>query len=161
MLHAPARPMALLPLLILAALAATPRPAAADTGTPPAPHQGTKPGPEPASRPESLSTPAPADPAADALAAEQARHVADCKAHALARLKARSAAIDDIFIDMDGLTIAKADLKTPELKIGGARIDTVIMGEAYIQRDHSDKVHRFLCLTGESGSVLMTFFTEQ
>ncbi|OYW58748.1 MAG: hypothetical protein B7Z30_08210 [Rhizobiales bacterium 12-68-15] len=39
--------------------------------------------------------------------------------------------------------------------------ESVIMGEAYIQRDKSDKVHRFLCLTGPQGKVLMTFFTQR
>ncbi|MFG1480268.1 hypothetical protein V5F53_16670, partial [Xanthobacter sp. V4C-4] len=79
-----------------------------------------------------------------------------CKAHALARLKTRSPAIADIFIDMDGLTVAAADMK-----VGGAHITSVLMGEAYIQRDRSDKVHRFLCLTGTDDTVLLTFFTEQ
>ena len=57
---------------------------------------------------------------------------------------------------MDGLTIAAADMK-----VGGARITSVIMGEAYIQRDRTDRPHRFLCLTGEEEAVLLTFFTER
>ncbi len=143
--HSIVRPVALLPLLVMAALAAAPRVASAAPEKAPA-----------APAPASPQPTAEAVAREQALAAEQAQHVADCKAHALTRLKAQSPSIDDIFIDMDGLTIAKGDLK-----VGNTPIDTVIMGEAYIQRDRSDKVHRFLCLTGAEGEVLMTFFTEQ
>lgn len=94
--------------------------------------------------------------AAEAEAAEDAARAAACKDHALARLKARSPSVDDIFIDMDGLTIAKADLAA-----GSEKITAVLMGEAYIQRDRSDKAHRFLCLVGEKDKVIMTFLTER
>ncbi|WP_341990954.1 hypothetical protein [Azorhizobium sp. AG788] len=79
-----------------------------------------------------------------------------CKQKALVMLKTTSPSIEDIFIDMDGLTIAEANTTVGDTKIIG-----VMMGEAYIQRDKTDKVHRFLCLTGEGGKVLMTFFTER
>lgn len=109
------------------------------------------------------ATPAPLPPAAPpSKAAEQAQKegeadmalVRACKAHALAVLKGRSPSIEDIFIDMDGLTVAKANLAVEDTKV-----ESVLMGEAYIQRDRSDKVHRFLCLAGADGKVLMTFFT--
>jgi len=79
-----------------------------------------------------------------------------CKQKALVMLKTTSPSIEDIFIDMDGLTIAEANTT-----VGNTKIIGVMMGEAYIQRDKTDKVHRFLCLTGEGGKVLMTFFTER
>lgn len=119
--------------------------------------------PAPAQAPAAPATPAPLPPAAPASkAAEQAQKegeddmalVQACKAHALAVLKGRSPSIDDIFIDMDGLTVAKANLAVEDTKV-----EAVLMGEAYIQRDRSDKVHRFLCLAGADGKVLMTFFT--
>ena len=69
-------------------------------------------------------------------------------------LKQRTAHHADI--DMDGITVAKADLAVED-----TRVESVIMGEAYIQRDKTDKVHRFLCLTGPQGKVLMTFFTQR
>lgn len=103
--------------------------------------------------------PAPAGPAAppaDAEGKQDTELVLACKARALSILKQRSPSIEDIFIDMDGITVAKADLSVEDTKVR-----TVIMGEAYIQRDKSDKVHRFLCLTGEDGKVLLTFFTER
>ncbi len=94
--------------------------------------------------------------AAEAEAPEDAERAAACKAHAMVRLKARSPSVDDIFIDMDGLTIAKADVA-----VGQEKITAVLMGEAYIKRDRSDKAHRFLCLVGEKDKVVMTFFTER
>ncbi|MEP9352641.1 hypothetical protein ABLE93_03475 [Xanthobacter sp. KR7-65] len=94
--------------------------------------------------------------AAEAEAPEDAERAAACKAHALARLKARSPSVDDIFIDMDGLTIAKADMA-----VGSEKITGVLMGEAYIKRDRSDRAHRFLCLVGEKDKVVMTFLTER
>ncbi|MEP9379385.1 hypothetical protein ABLE91_21905 [Aquabacter sp. CN5-332] len=106
--------------------------------------------------------PTPPEPQARASAKAEAEGKQDtalvlaCKARALSILKQRSPSIEDIFIDMDGITVAKADLSVEDTKV-----HTVIMGEAYIQRDQTDKVHRFLCLTGEGGKVLMTFFTER
>ncbi len=79
-----------------------------------------------------------------------------CKQKALVALKKTSPSVEDIFIDMDGLTVAESDTV-----VGNTKIIGVMMGEAYIQRDKTDKVHRFLCLTGEGGKVLMTFFTER
>ena len=84
------------------------------------------------------------------------QRVAVCKADALRKLKERSPSINDIYIDVDGLTIAQA-----EAKLGDTAVKGVIMGEAYIQRDRSDTANRFLCLTGENGEVLFTFFTER
>lgn len=84
------------------------------------------------------------------------QRVAACKDRALARLKEKSPSVDDIFIDVDGLTVADADSK-----IGGTVVRGVLMGEAYIRRDRSDRVNRFLCLTGADGEVLFTFFTER
>ena len=140
-------------------------PAAAQQAADPVPPRPAGPG-QPAPLPAPV--PVPATPAAPPAASEQAVKEAEaeapedaeravaCKAHALERLKVRSPSVSDIFIDMDGLTIAKADLA-----VGGARVTGVLMGEAYIQRDRSDKAHRFLCLVGEDDKVLMTFLTER
>lgn len=98
----------------------------------------------------------PAQPAGPAAGAKETDLALACKDRALSLLKQRSPSIEDIFIDMDGLTIAEADLT-----VGGTKIRNVLMGEAYIQRDRSDKVHRFLCLTGEGDTVLLTFLTER
>jgi len=146
------RPAALplLAALALPLLAAPPARAAASAvaeGAPAAP-------PSSAEIPPASGASPPAAP--DDAATPEARRVEACKAHALERLKRASPSIEDIFIDMDGLTIAAADMR-----IGPTRITSVLMGEAYIQRDRKDNVHRFLCLTGDDDAVLLTFFTEQ
>lgn len=123
-------------LTVLLALVLT-HPAAAQT----APAGGTQPEPSAATSPQ-------VDP--------EMQRVAACKAQALAKLKERSPSIEDIYIDVDGLTIAQANAKLGETDVKG-----VIMGEAYIQRDRSDSANRFLCLTGTDGKVLFTFFTER
>lgn len=122
--------------------------------------QGT---PQPAPPPAAATpVPQPPPPQAKASAQAEAEGVQDnalvlaCKTRALSVLKQKSPSIEDIFIDMDGITVAKADLAVED-----TRVESVIMGEAYIQRDKSDKVHRFLCLTGPQGKVLMTFFTQR
>jgi hypothetical protein len=81
--------------------------------------------------------------------------LAACKATALSALSQRDAAIRDIFIDEDGLTIATADTKVEDTPV-----KRIIMGEAYLQTNRQDKPRRFLCLVGEKGKVLLTFFTQ-
>lgn len=111
--------------------------------------------PAPANPAEAPATP-PADQPTTAAADKDMQRVAACKERALARLKQRSPSVDDIFIDVDGLTIADADGK-----VGDTAVKGVLMGEAYIQHDRSDRANRFLCLTGAKGEVLFTFFTER
>lgn len=126
-----------------AATPGKPAPEAQPSGshTPPGPNDGTQPDESAARSPD-------VDP--------DMQRVAACKAEALKKLKQRSPSVDDIHIDIDGLTIAQADAK-----LGDTPVKGVIMGEAYIQRDRSDSANRFLCLTGEKGEVLFTFFTER
>jgi hypothetical protein len=81
--------------------------------------------------------------------------LAACKATALIALSQRDAAITDIFIDEDGLTIASADTKVEDTPV-----KRIIMGEAYLHTNKQDKPRRFLCLVGEKGKVLLTFFTQ-
>ena len=80
--------------------------------------------------------------------------VATCKAAALQTLSAREPEIKDIYIDEDGATIAVA-----ETRIENIPFTRIIMGEAYLRTDRSDKPRRFLCLLGEKNKVLLTFFT--
>jgi hypothetical protein len=79
-----------------------------------------------------------------------------CRLSGLVALKERSPAIKDLTFDIDGLAISKA-----ETKVEDTPIKMVIMGDAYLQREKSDKPNRFVCLIGEKGKVLLTFFTEQ
>ncbi len=82
--------------------------------------------------------------------------IAACKATALNTLSAREPEIKDIYIDEDGTTIA-----TAETSVEDTPITRIIMGEAYLRTDRSDKPRRFLCLIGEKGKVLLTFFTQR
>ena len=79
-----------------------------------------------------------------------------CRLSGLVALKERSPAIKDLTFDIDGLAISKA-----ETKVEDTPVKMVIMGDAYPQREKSDKPNRFVCLIGEKGKVLLTFFTEQ
>ena len=121
--------------------ASAPAKAPVEDHVPPGPAGGTQPEPSAANSPE-------VDP--------DMQRVAACKADALAKLKQRSPTVEDIYIDVDGLTIAES-----ESTLGNTAVKGVIMGEAYIQRDRSDTANRFLCLTGAKDEVLFTFFTER
>ncbi|MDM9627646.1 hypothetical protein QTL95_17220 [Rhizobium sp. S152] len=89
---------------------------------------------------------APADPAVDA-----------CKSTGLLALQERSPEITDLVLDMESLAVSKADTK-----VGDVPVKTVVLGEAYISRKQQNgKPDRFVCLLGEKGKVLLTFFTAQ
>ncbi|QJP12477.1 hypothetical protein G3545_01610 [Starkeya sp. ORNL1] len=150
----PATPHRLLIPLVLSALLAAGSAGAQTAPPPPAKPAEPVPVPKPPEAPP--ATEAPADePSVDAGDKDMQR-VAACKERALARLKQQSPSVEDIFIDVDGLTIADADGK-----LGDTAVKGVLMGEAYIRRDRTDRANRFLCLTGADGEVLFTFFTER
>ena len=77
-----------------------------------------------------------------------------CKATALIALSKSDATIKDIFIDEDGLTNVAASTRVEDTPV-----TRIIMGDAYLQTSKQDKPRRFLCLIGEKGKVLLTFFT--
>ena len=79
-----------------------------------------------------------------------------CRASGLAALKERSPATKDLTFDMDGLAISKAATKVEDTPI-----KMVILGDAYLERHKTEKPNRFVCLVGEKGKVVLTFFTEQ
>jgi hypothetical protein len=79
-----------------------------------------------------------------------------CRLSGLAAIKERSPSLDQITLDMESLAVSKANTK-----IGDTPITMVVMGEAYLQRDKSDKSNRFVCLLSDHGKVVLTFFTEQ
>lgn len=83
--------------------------------------------------------------------------VAACKATGLLALQEKSKDITDLVLDMESLAISKADTV-----VGDVPIKTVVLGEAYIARNkQTGKPDRFVCLLGEKGKVLLTFFTSQ
>src|SRR5215207_5630701 len=72
----------------------------------------------------------------------------------LVALKERSPSVKDIILDMETLTVSKANTK-----IEDTPVRTIIMGEVYLERKETGKSQQFLCLIGEKGKVLLTFFT--
>ena len=79
-----------------------------------------------------------------------------CRLSGLAAIKERSPSLDQITLDMESLAVSKANTK-----VGDTPIKMVVMGEAYLQRDKTDKPNRFVCLLSDKGKVVLTFFTEQ
>ena len=80
--------------------------------------------------------------------------IAACRATGLVALKERSPSVKDIILDMDTLTVSNANTK-----IEDTPVRTIIMGEVYLERKETGKSQQFLCLIGEKGKVLLTFFT--
>jgi hypothetical protein len=80
-----------------------------------------------------------------------------CKSTGLIALQERSPEITDLVLDMESLAVSKADTM-----VGDVPVKTVVLGEAYISRkEQTGKPDRFVCLLGEKGKVLLTFFTAQ
>lgn len=96
----------------------------------------------------SLATPVSAQKADDPT-------VAACRATGLLALQAQAPEVTDLVMDMETLAISAA-----ETKVENVAVTAVVLGEAYIVRkDQSGKPDRFVCLVGEKGKVLLTFFT--
>ena len=79
-----------------------------------------------------------------------------CRTTGLIALKERSSSLRDLIFDMETLAVTKANTT-----VEGTPIRTVVMGEAYLERETTDHSHRFVCLIGGKGKVLLTFFTAQ
>ncbi|MFL5191858.1 MAG: hypothetical protein ACJ8CG_02430 [Microvirga sp.] len=79
-----------------------------------------------------------------------------CRLSGLAAIKEHSPSLDQITLDMESLAVSKANTK-----VGDTPIKMVVMGDAYLQRDKTDKPNRFVCLLSDKSKVVLTFFTEQ
>ena len=79
-----------------------------------------------------------------------------CRSTALVALKEKSPSVTDVVLDPDATAIAKADTKVEDTPI-----KVVVIGDAYMERKGTDKPYRFVCLIGEKGKVVLTFFTQQ
>ncbi|CAM5771959.1 hypothetical protein LMIY3S_03683 [Labrys miyagiensis] len=90
------------------------------------------------------------------LAAEDSS-VTACKATGLLALQQKSSDITDLIIDQESVAVSAADTKVQDVPIS-----TVVLGEAYIKKGKdTGKPDRFVCLIGEKGKVLLTFFTSK
>jgi hypothetical protein len=76
-----------------------------------------------------------------------------CQASGLIALKERSAAVKDLIFDTETLLISKANTRIEDIPVR-----TVMMGEAYLEKKGIGKPQRFVCLIGDKGKVLLTFF---
>ena len=79
-----------------------------------------------------------------------------CRTTGLLALKERNPAIKDVSLDLDGMTVAKANTKVEDTPI-----KTIVIGDAYLEKGNKETRRTFLCLIGEKGKVLLTFFTEK
>jgi hypothetical protein len=79
-----------------------------------------------------------------------------CRLSGLTALKEQSPSLEHLTFDMESLAISKAATRVEDTPIR-----MVVMGEAYLQREKSDKPNRFVCLISDKGKVVLTFFTEQ
>jgi hypothetical protein len=79
-----------------------------------------------------------------------------CRTTGLLALKERSPSLKDLSFDMESLAVSKANTLIEDIPVR-----RVIMGEAYLERKETGRSQRFVCLIGEKGKVLLTFFTAQ
>ena len=79
-----------------------------------------------------------------------------CRSTGLIALRERDPSIKDVTLDFDGMTVAKANTKVEDTSI-----KTIVIGDAYLEKGKKDTRRTFLCLIGEKGKVLLTFFTDQ
>jgi hypothetical protein len=91
------------------------------------------------------------------LAAQAATPELDaCRSTGLIALRERNPGIKDVSFDIDGMTVAKANTKVEDTPI-----KTIVIGDAYLEKGKKDSRRTFLCLIGEKGKVLLTFFTDK
>jgi hypothetical protein len=79
-----------------------------------------------------------------------------CRSTGLIALRERNPSIKDVSFDVDGMTVAKANTKVEDTPI-----KTIVIGDAYLEKGKKDTRRTFLCLIGEKGKVLLTFFTDK
>jgi hypothetical protein len=80
-----------------------------------------------------------------------------CQSTGLVALQERPKDITDLVLDEETIAISAADTT-----VGDVPVKTVILGEAYIARNGKTTApDPFVCLSGEKGKVLLTFFTSK
>jgi hypothetical protein len=79
-----------------------------------------------------------------------------CRASGLIALKETTPAIKDVAIDPDSVRIFKMDKK-----IGDEPVRAVVIGDVSIEKTKSSKPRSLVCIVGDKGKVLVTYFTTQ
>lgn len=79
-----------------------------------------------------------------------------CRASSLVALRQSIPDIKEVFLDPESISASKANTK-----IEDTRVTAVIIGDAYLESKRTDKARRFVCLIGDKGMVLLTFFMRE
>jgi hypothetical protein len=79
-----------------------------------------------------------------------------CRSTGLIALRERDPSVKDVSLDIDGMTVAKANTKVEDTPI-----KTIVIGDVYLEKGKKETRRTFLCLIGEKGKVLLTFFTDK
>jgi hypothetical protein len=78
-----------------------------------------------------------------------------CRASGLIALKETAPSIKDVSIDPDSVRIFKMNKK-----IGDEPVHAVVIGDVSIEKTKSSKPRSLVCIVGDKGKVLVTYFTE-
>jgi hypothetical protein len=92
--------------------------------------------------------------ATPALAQQQAAELEACRASSVIALRETLPDLKQVHFDEETLSAAKANTRIEDTAVTG-----VIMGDAYLEEGRKGKARRFVCILGEKGKVLLTFFT--
>ena len=79
-----------------------------------------------------------------------------CRASGLISLKETAPGIKDVTIDPDSVRIFKMDKK-----IGDELVRAVVVGDVSIEKSKSSKPRSLVCIVGDKGKVLVTYFSTQ
>jgi hypothetical protein len=79
-----------------------------------------------------------------------------CRAAGLIALKETTPTIKDVAIDPDSVRIFKMDKK-----IGEEPVRAVVVGEVSVEKTKTAKARSLVCIVGDKGKVLVTYFTSQ
>ena len=79
-----------------------------------------------------------------------------CRAAGLIALKDVAPGVKDVAIDPDSVRIFKM-----EKKIGDEPVRAVVVGDVTIEKTKSSKPRSLVCIVGDKGKVLVTYFSGQ
>ena len=79
-----------------------------------------------------------------------------CRAAGLISLKEATPTVRDVAIDPDSVRVFKMDKK-----IGEEPVRAVVVGDVSIERQKASKPRSLVCIVGDKGKVLVTYFTTQ
>ncbi len=94
--------------------------------------------------------------AGPALAQQASPELDACRASGLIALKQRQPAIKSVEIDPDTVSVSKTNVTVEDVPVR-----TIVLGLATIDTARKEKPNQFVCLIGDKGKVLLTFFTQK